>query len=73
MYHGAVAGHLLGGQVDSQRAGVHDGLTCPRLRGGAADRGAQPGQQLVHAEGFGDVVVGAGVERLDLVTGVGTR
>ena len=29
--------------------------------------GAQPGQQLVHAERLGDVVVGAGVERVDLV------
>jgi hypothetical protein len=73
MHHGAVAGDLLGGQINIQSAGVHDGRTCSRLRGGAANRGAQPGQQLVHAEGFGDVVVGAGVERRDLVTGVGTR
>ena len=36
-------------------------------RGGPAHRGPQPGQQLVHAERLGQVVVGAGVERLDLV------
>jgi hypothetical protein len=28
-----------------------------------------PGQQFVHAEGLGDVVVGAGVQRLDLLVG----
>ena len=44
-----------------------------RRRGAAPDRGPQPGQELVHAEGLGDVVVGAGVERLDLVRGVGAR
>ena len=32
-----------------------------------AQRGPQPGEQLVHAERLGDVVVGAGVERGDLV------
>ena len=34
---------------------------------GAPQRGAQPGEQLVHAERLGHVVVGAGVERGDLV------
>ena len=34
---------------------------------GAAQRGPQPGEQLVHPERLGHVVVGAGVERRDLV------
>src|SRR5205807_3387390 len=38
---------------------------------GAADGGAESGEQLVHAEGFGDVVVGAGVECFGFVDGVG--
>ena len=49
---------------------VKSGVTTDRLllgRRGAAQRGAQAGQQLVHAERLGDVVVGAGVERRDLV------
>ena len=33
---------------------------------GAAHRGPQPGEQLVHAERLGEVVVGAEVERFDL-------
>ena len=38
------------------------------VRGGdPAERGAQAGEELVHAERLGDVVVGAGVERGDLV------
>ena len=31
--------------------------------------GAQPGQELVQSEGFGDVVVGSGVQCFDLVVG----
>src|SRR6202451_2597110 len=43
-----------------------------RLGGrGAQDGAAHPGQQLVHPERLGDVVVGAGVERLHLVGRVG--
>ena len=34
---------------------------------GVADGGADPGQQFVRAEGLGEVVVGAGVEGLDLI------
>jgi hypothetical protein len=35
--------------------------------GGAAEDGAETGDQLADAEGLGDVVVGAGVEAADLV------
>ena len=61
---------LLGGQVDGEPVGLHDDASSPPPGGlGPADGGAQPGQQLVHAEGLGDVVVGARVERLDLLVG----
>ena len=40
--------------------GSADGLDAPQ-------RGAQPRQQLVDAERLGDVVVGAGIERGDLL------
>src|SRR5262249_13303423 len=33
---------------------------------GVAERGADAGEQLVHAEGFGHVIVGAQIERGDL-------
>jgi hypothetical protein len=43
------------------------GLNCGRgALGGAAQVGADPGQQLLDAEGLGDVVVGAGVEGFHL-------
>ena len=35
----------------------------------AAQQGAEAGEQLVESERFGDVVVGAGVQCLDLVVG----
>jgi hypothetical protein len=57
-------GDPLGGQVDGEGVGAHH-----RLLGGGdgpAQRGAYPGQQLVHAERLGDVVVGAGVEGVHL-------
>ena len=38
----------------------------------AAEGGAEAGEELVHAERLGDVVVGAGVEGGDLV-GLGRR
>ena len=37
------------------------------VAGGAANEGAQAGQHLLHVEGLGDIIVGAGVEALDLV------
>ena len=39
--------------------------------GGPPDGGAHPGQQFLHAERLGHVVVRAGVQRLDLVGAVG--
>ena len=57
---GAVgATHPLRGEVDAEVAGVDDGLAVGRRGGGPAHRGPQPGEQLVHAERLGDVVVGA--------------
>ena len=47
------------------KSGGHDRFLLGRR--GPAERGPQPGQQLVHAERLGDVVVGAGIERRDLV------
>jgi len=41
--------------------------------GGTAQRRTNPRQQLGHAEGFAQVVVGASVERLDLIMLVDTR
>ena len=57
--------------VSSAPCGV--GVVRAGALGGAAHRGAHPGEELGDAEGFGDVVVGAGVERVDLVRGVGAR
>ena len=57
---GAVAVHPLGREVDGEVGGLDHRLLLGRR--GAAQRGAEPGQQLVHAERLGDVVVGAGVE-----------
>ena len=56
--------------VLAARSTVKSGVvtTAAVLGGGdAAERGAEPGEELVHAEGLGDVVVGAGVEGGDLV------
>ena len=52
-------------EVDGEVGGDDHRLLLGRR--GAAQRGAQPGEQLVHAERLGHVVVGAGVERGDLV------
>ena len=60
----AVLGDPLGGQIDSERFGFDNRLIHFGRRRVAADRGAQPGQELVHSKGFGDVVIGAGVQRL---------
>ena len=43
------------------------GIVAPRRRLGAAEDGAHPGDELVHAEGLGHVVVRPGVEAADLV------
>jgi hypothetical protein len=52
--------------VPDHRAG---GLARGRVALLATQLRAEPGQQLVHHERLGHVVVGAGVERADLVTG----
>ena len=63
----------LAGGVDDRRGDEVDGEVVGgddrRLRGRPvpAHGGPQPGEQLVHAERLGDVVVGAGVEGGDLV------
>jgi hypothetical protein len=59
----------LGGQVDGQVAEPDPGRRLGRR--GAPHRRAHPGQQLVHAERLGQVIVGPGVERFHLVRGVG--
>ena len=61
----AVASHLLRRQVDGEVLGLDEGFFF--RRGGAAEGGAQASEELVHAERLGDVVVGAGVERRNLV------
>ena len=61
----AVASDLLGREVDREVGGLDQRLLL--RRGRAAQRGAQPREELVHAERLRDVVVGAGVERGDLV------
>ena len=68
----AVASHLLRRQVDGEVLRLDERFF---LRGGGpAERSAQAGQELVHAERLGDVVVGAGVERRNLVAlGVADR
>ncbi len=56
----AGCGYALGREVDREGGGFDhgDGLGG----GGPAQRGADAGEQLVHSEGLGDVVVGIGIE-----------
>ena len=56
-------GDAVVGDVDDEVAGL-DGRGG--ALGSAAQMGADAGQQLLNAEGLGDVVVGAGVEGLNL-------
>ena len=51
----------------------HHGTLLFAGSGGTAQRRANPRQQLGHAEGFAQVVVRAGVERLDLIMLLDTR
>jgi hypothetical protein len=53
--------------VDGQRPGLDHRLGRVVLQPAAAQGGAQTGGQLGDAEGLGDVVVGAAVQRLDLL------
>jgi hypothetical protein len=57
-------------QVDLDLAERDDSFSPAGGCSGAAGGGPEPGEEFGHAEGFGDVVVCAGVERGDLVVGV---
>ena len=52
------------GGVDDHAANLQAGLG---LAGGAADEGAQPGQQFRQLEGFNEVIVGTAVQAADAV------
>ena len=52
-------------------AGADDYVTKPFGAGEPAGHGADPGEQFFDGKRFGDVVVGAGVEGVDLVAAVG--
>ena len=67
--HRRLPGDALGGQVDDQVAELDLGQV---LHGpGAPDRRTHAGEQFFYPERFGDVVIGARVERLHLVHAVG--
>ena len=68
--HRGLPGDPLGGQVHDQAAEPDPGLVLGRP--GAPDRGPHAGEQLLHSERLGDVVVRSRVERLDLVGAVGS-
>ena len=61
----AAAAYLLRREVDGEVGGLDDRLFLGRR--GAPQGRSQTRHQLVHAERLGDVVVGTGVERGDLV------
>ena len=65
MYRLASAADPLVHHVDREVGGLDDGLVGRGMV--PAEGGAQPGQELVDAERFGDVIVGPGVECSDLV------
>jgi hypothetical protein len=67
--HRGLPGDALGGQVDGQLAEPDPGLVPGGP--GPPDGGTHAGQQFLHAERLGDVVVRTRVERLDLVGAVG--
>jgi hypothetical protein len=56
----------VGAQVNGERVGLDKGVRCV-AGGGTSQRGADPGEQFIHPERLGDVVVGAGVECGDLL------
>src|SRR5207237_1541162 len=64
MYLGTIAPRAALLEIDLRRA-QNEGLSGRRARR-VAQRRAHARQELPHAEGLGDVVVGAGIERLDL-------
>ena len=61
---GVVDGDASGARVEPHRA---DDDLARRMAGGASHQRTQAGQQLLHMERFGQIVVGAGVETLDLL------
>jgi hypothetical protein len=74
-----VAGELDGGAIhgDARGAGVEgEGAAADfdvREAGGAANQGAEAGQEFLDAEGFREVVVGAAVDALDLLVPTAAR
>ena len=60
------ADDLLGGEVHGERLRANHGFLSVRRHRAALGR-AQTREQLSHPEGFGDVVVGPGIERVDLL------
>src|SRR5205807_3914894 len=65
-------GHAPARHVDRHVAALDDRLAAATVAGAAQQR-PQPRRQLVGAEGLGDVVVGARVERADLLALVADR
>ena len=62
----AGASDLAALEVDGEVAGAEDGLGAGGGAGGVAEGDADAGDELVHAEGLGEVVIGAEGEGLDL-------
>jgi hypothetical protein len=56
-----------GREIDAQVAGGEDRLGFSPRAGGVAQRHPQPRQQLFGAERLGEIVIGPGVERGDLI------
>ena len=73
MHLRTVLDHFLGSQIHRERLRFDDRFIGLGRCGGAPDRGAQSSQQLVHPEWLGHIIVGAGIERLHFVRGVGAR
>ena len=48
--------------VEAEFAGLHDRRSLPDR---AADQRADASDQLLHAEGLGEIIVGAGIDALD--------
>ena len=61
----AVAARHVGGEVELEAVGAQDGIVGP-VAAAAQDR-LETGDELPRAERLGDVVVGAGLERADLL------
>jgi len=61
---GAVHRVAMGGRVEPERTALQDRARVPRC---APDQRLDPGQHLLHLEGFGEVVVGARAQPHDLL------